>query len=116
VKQYSFRGNLLCARRKTNGQVVFARTELESNGPFICPDCNELVVLRRSPAKIPHFAHTPSGLCHFSAPESEAHLRCKIEIYQGLLKEPGVRNVQLERPLGTVRPDVSAETRVCRLP
>jgi hypothetical protein len=78
-----------CARRKTAGQVVFARTELESSGPFICPDCNELVVLRRSLAKIPHFAHAPSGPCHFSAPESEAHLRCKIEIFQRLFNEPG---------------------------
>jgi len=41
-------------------------------------------------------------------PESEAHKRCKLAIYEALLREPGVKNVRLERPLGTNRPDVSA--------
>jgi len=41
-------------------------------------------------------------------PESEAHKRCKLEIYNALLKQLNVTKVRLERPLGTNRPDVSA--------
>jgi competence protein CoiA len=40
--------------------------------------------------------------------ESEAHRRFKVEIFEGLQAASNVRDVFMERPLGTVRPDVSA--------
>jgi competence protein CoiA len=43
------------------------------------------------------------------ASESEAHRRCKTEIFKALQNQPGVHKLMLERPLGTNRPDVSAE-------
>jgi len=43
------------------------------------------------------------------ASESEAHRRCKTEIFKALQNQPGVHKPMLERPLGTNRPDVSAE-------
>ena len=36
-----------------------------------------------------------------------SHRRCKKVIYQTLLRQPGVANVALEKPLDNVRPDVS---------
>lgn len=41
-------------------------------------------------------------------PESEAHKRCKLAIYEALLRQANVTKVRLERPLGTNRPDVSS--------
>jgi competence protein CoiA len=99
---------VLSARRKSNGQIVDAYFERKANGPFLCLDCNEEVVLKTGKSKVNHFAHANPIACQFAASESEAHRRCKLEIFQALQKEPGVSDVALERSLGTVRPDVSA--------
>jgi competence protein CoiA len=99
---------MLCAQRKSNRVSVSADSEEKSSGPFICPHCEEEVSLRKSQVRLNHFAHRPASLCSYGAPESEAHRRCKKEIYEALLKEPGVKNAALERSLTTCRPDVSA--------
>jgi competence protein CoiA len=99
---------MLCARRKSDGQTVNAYFESKLNGPFSCLVCREEVILKTGRDRINHFAHANPIACKFAEGESEAHRRCKIEIYLALQKAPGVRNVALERPLETVRPDVSA--------
>jgi competence protein CoiA len=100
---------MLCARRKSDGQTVNAYFESKLNGPFACLDCCEEVILKIGRSRINHFAHANPIGCKFAEGESEAHRRCKIEIYLALQKEPGVHNVALERSLETVRPDVSAD-------
>ncbi len=82
--------------------------ESKSNGPFRCLECNEEVILRTGKLRVTHFAHANPIACKFQTGETEAHRRCKMEIYEALQREPAVRKVALERPLGTVRPDVSA--------
>src|ERR1700722_20366083 len=99
---------MLSAKRKSDGQTVAAYFESKRNAPFLCLQCNEEVVLKTGKSRINHFAHTNPLACAFAKGESEIHRRCKLEIYEALLKEPNVCNVELERPLGTVRPDVSA--------
>jgi competence protein CoiA len=99
---------MLCANRKSTQKSVNADLTEKSQGPFMCPQCEEEVWLRKSQVRISHFAHRPSSLCSYSAPESEAHKRCKRAIYEALLKEPGVKNAALERSLKTCRPDISA--------
>jgi competence protein CoiA len=99
---------MLSAKRKSDGQTVAAYFESKRNGPFVCLECNEQVVLKTGKLKVNHFAHANPLACRFAEGESEAHRRCKMEIYEALLKEPHVQNAALERPLGTVRPDVSA--------
>lgn len=100
---------MLCARRKLDGQTVTAYMESRTRGPFICPECNEEVILKSGRLRINHFAHANPLACRLSEGESEEHRRCKMEIYLALQGAPGVRNVALERALGEVRPDVSAE-------
>jgi competence protein CoiA len=99
---------MLCAKRKSGGQSVFAKHESKSNGPFVCPECAKEVVLRKGTVRLTHFAHKSPIACSYGAGETEAHRRCKMEIYEALLRQPGVTEVALERSLKTVRPDVSA--------
>ena len=82
--------------------------ESKANAPFLCLECNEEVVLKTGRHRVNHFAHANPIACQFAEGESEAHRRCKIEIYLALKKTPGVEDVALERALGEVRPDVSA--------
>lgn len=99
---------MLSAKRKSNGQTVFAALESQANAPFLCPECAELVILRTGAGRVSHFAHTPAVLCPYALAESETHRLCKKEIFDALLREPGVARAALERSLGTARPDVSA--------
>lgn len=99
---------MLSARRKSDGQIVTAYFESKRNAPFVCLECNEEVILKTGRRKINHFAHTNSIACKFAEGESKAHRRCKMEIYEALLQQPGVSDAALERPLGNARPDVSA--------
>jgi competence protein CoiA len=79
-----------------------------SEGPFICFCCQQMVMLRKGEIKAPHFAHIPPVTCEYGRGESEEHRRCKIAIYESLSAHPQVRKCEMERDLGTVRPDVSA--------
>lgn len=99
---------MLCAKRKSDGQAVTAYSELKSGAPFVCPECNEEVILQTAKLRLNRFAHTNPLACRYEAGESELHRLCKMEIYEALLREPGVRSAALERSLSTVRPDVSA--------
>jgi len=100
---------MLCAKRKLTGEITNAYFASKSHAPFVCPDCNEEVILKAGRHSINHFAHTNPIACKFAEGESDAHRRCKMEIYLALRNQPGVRNAALERALETVRPDVSAE-------
>src|ERR1039458_4057893 len=98
---------MLCPRRKSDGQTVTAYFESKANGPFVCPDCGDEVILKTGKRTVNHFAHVNPLACRYAENESEEHRRCKMEIFQALQKEPAVRNVALERPLENIRPDVS---------
>ncbi len=97
------------AKRKSNGEIVTAYFESKRNAPFVCLECNEEVILKTGRRRLNHFAHANPVPCNFSQGESDLHRRCKSEIYRALLQLPRVQNVAMERALGEVRPDVSAE-------
>lgn len=99
---------MLQARRKSDHQIVTAYLESKANGPFLCVDCGEVVTLKTGARNASHFAHANPLSCRFGVNESDEHRRCKIEIFEALKLHPDVQNAVLERPLGTVRPDVSA--------
>jgi competence protein CoiA len=96
------------AKWKSTGQTVAAGSTSKRNAPFLCLECGHEVVLRAGKKRVGHFAHLDALACHDWESESEAHRRCKMEIYEALRKEHSVQNVALERSLGSVRPDVSA--------
>jgi len=86
-------------------EAYFARKDA---GPFFCLTCGDEVILRTGNSRLQHFAHVNPFACRLAQSESDDHLRCKLEIFHELSQIPGVTRVALERPLGTVRPDVSA--------
>jgi competence protein CoiA len=99
---------MLSARRKVDGQTVLAYDERKENGPFCCLECGDPVILKTGRNRINHFAHEFPLARHYAENESDDHRRCKLEIYQALLRHPNATHVALERQLGEVRPDVSA--------
>jgi competence protein CoiA len=91
----------------SQGSVLADEVEWE-DGPFHCPTCQGEVILKKGRIKVPHFAHVPDMECEYATEgESEEHRYIKWEIYQALLHTPGVTDVQVERYLQEVRPDVS---------
>jgi competence protein CoiA len=100
---------MLCAKQKLTGEIVTAYLASKAHGPFVCPDCRDEVILKTGKRTINHFAHVNPLACRYAENESEEHRRCKMEIFLALQKEPNICNVVLECPLGTNRPDVSAE-------
>lgn len=99
---------MLCAIRQSDKVTVTAYSQPKSNAPFACPVCADTVILRKGTQRIHHFAHKPPVTCTYGIGETEAHRRCKSDIYERLLHAPNVKNAALERYLTTVRPDISA--------
>jgi len=99
---------MLCAKRKSDQQSAIASSESKLNGPFLCPECDNEVVLKIGSVRLNHFVHKSSNNCEYGKGETDAHRRCKIAIYEALLREPNVKKAALERSLKTCRPDVSA--------
>ncbi len=69
--------------------------------------CNDEVVLKKGSVRIHYFAHKPPLACAYGKGESDEHLKCKLEIYENLIKQPNVTKCEIERNLQSVRPDIS---------
>ena len=83
-----------------------ARDEAKCNQPFFCAECGDEAILKKGTVKIHHFAHRPPVTCEYGRGETEKHRVCKMEIFEGLKEHRRFR--QLEKGMGTVRPDISA--------
>ncbi len=99
---------MLSAIRGGDSKKVLAWEEAKSNKPFFCPRCFDAAILKKGTVRIHHFAHKPPVTCEYGLGESEQHRRCKLEIYEGLLKHRRFVECEIERDMGTVRPDFSA--------
>ena len=99
---------MLTAQRQSDGRKVAAWEADKDQRPFLCHCCCQIVTLRKGGIRAPHFAHQPPVTCEYGTGESEEHRRSKLDIYQSLLADPRVTKCEIERNLGTVRPDVSA--------
>ncbi|HEV2915668.1 MAG TPA: competence protein CoiA family protein [Pyrinomonadaceae bacterium] len=99
---------MLTATRQADGHKLAAWEADKNERPFICHCCGTIVTLRKGGIRAAHFAHQPPVTCEYGTGESEEHRLCKIAIYEGLCREAGVTKCEIERNLGTVRPDVSA--------
>jgi competence protein CoiA len=56
--------------------------------------------------KIHHFAHKPGSACEYSSGESEAQRHCKESIFESLKACPRVTELEMEKFLGRVVPDI----------
>src|SRR4030095_7191258 len=98
---------MLCAIRQRDQKKVSAWDESKVNRPFYCPQCGDEAILKQGWVKVHHFAHKPPVICEYGRGETERHRQCKLTIYAGLNRQTRFSGVELERSLGTVRPDVS---------
>jgi competence protein CoiA len=98
---------MLCAIRQRDRQKVGAWDQQKTDGPFSCPLCIEETILKKGIMKVHHFAHKPPITCEYGSGETERHRECKLAICEGLRRQRRFREVEIERRLGTVRPDVS---------
>ena len=99
---------MLTATRQADGLKLAAWEADKAQRPFICHCCGQTVTLRQGGIRAPHFAHQPPVTCEYGTGESEEHRRCKISIYESLRAHPRITKCEIERNLGTVRPDISA--------
>src|ERR1044072_4639045 len=72
-----------------------------------CPLCVAETILKKGTMKVHHFAHKPPITCEYGRGETERHRECKLAIYEGLRGHRRFCDVEIERQMGTVRPDVS---------
>lgn len=98
---------MLVANRRSGGARVVASAEDRGGGPWNCPACAAQVSLKKGTIRIHHFAHYPPVSCEYGTGESEEHRRCKTAIYEAMRAAPNTSKWELERSLGSVRPDVS---------
>jgi hypothetical protein len=89
------------------GDLVISWDVSRDEGPFFCPECQRPVTLKKGQFIMHHFAHAPGSNCTYGTGESWEHWRAKFEIYNALRSHPGVSSLQVELPLGQVRPDIS---------
>ena len=54
---------MLCAKRKLTGEIVTAYLASKAQGPFICPDCGDEVILKIGKRTVNHFAHVNPFAC-----------------------------------------------------
>ena len=93
---------MLVALRNT--ESVVAQDVTKEDGPFTCPWCEGLAIVKHGLLKVSHFAHKSNQGCEYSGNESELHKRCKLEIYNALkLREV---ETHLEYKLDGIRPDI----------
>jgi competence protein CoiA len=99
---------MLTAKRQADGRKLAAWEADKDQRPFTCHCCGQQVTLRKGGIRAPHFAHQPPVTCEYGTGESEEHRLCKMAIYESLSADERVTKCEIERNLGTVRPDVSA--------
>ena len=91
--------------RAQEGRIQ-AASALKAQGPFHCPRCDEVVILRKGTIRIAHFAHQPASTCTWTTGESAIHLQSKQAIVDAL-RASGYK-AEPEVSLGSQRADVYA--------
>lgn len=102
---------MLVAIRQLTKEKLLAGSSSRDQAPFLCPECKRPVSLRKGLVNLAHFSHKRFGICAYGRGETEAHRRCKSEIYEYLRRHPKVQGAELEKSFGTVRADVFAYIR-----
>lgn len=100
---------MLTALRHSDQVKVLARNSEKLHAPFTCPTCTREVVLHKGNIRAHHFKHKPPVRCARGQGETEQHLKAKLEIYDALVVEPNITNLELEKDFGASVADVYAE-------
>lgn len=107
---------MLTAKTVPTAEKVVADRSLRG-GEFQCPKCCEAVTLKAGHIVTAHFAHRVRAICSWAG-ESREHIQIKRAIYDMIFDGITARglqadySVELEKDLGSARPDVWLEDRV----
>jgi len=99
---------MLCAKRKSKRESFIARWLRRIADQLGWRDRNEEGISNSDGRQGYRFALKKPIRIKASGGETDAHRRCKIEIFEALQNQPHIRDAGLERSLKSVRPDVSA--------
>ncbi len=99
---------MISVKRKSIGKSFIAFWLRKIIDQFGRRDCNQEAVSNDGSLVNYRFALKKPLPFRTVTGETEAHRRCKIEIFKALQNQPGIRKIGLERSLKSVRPDVSA--------
>ena len=92
---------------------VYASEVSRTDGPFVCPECNERVYLRVCATKRDHFYHAVKTRCSYGTGESAVHQAVKTEIYEACKKSHRYSRSILEYQMKEVgrKPDVLVQAK-----
>lgn len=99
---------MLCGIRNSDKKKVFASASIKAEGPFSCPGCRNELILRKGKIKIHHFAHKPPYSCSLGEGETDAHRKCKENIYRCLSGRANVSCLDMEANFNSVVADIYA--------
>ncbi|BAK76492.1 competence protein CoiA-like family protein [Pseudogulbenkiania sp. NH8B] len=99
---------MLTAIRQSDESKVIASVAQKIEAPFFCPTCKKQVVLNKGNIKTHHFKHKPPITCHRGKGETEAHMRCKLDVFHALANSANITGLELEKDFGVSVADVFA--------
>ncbi len=88
-------------------QELIRADQAKKNERYVCPSCQQDLILKQGPIKHAHFAHYQQSTCQtFSEAESEEHLRAKLLLFKWLSQS--FDEVEMEAYLSDLcqRPDL----------
>lgn len=79
---------MLIAHSERLTRSVSAAESQRIDGPFVCPQCESPVFLRRCRERRDHFYHARESSCAYGKGESLEHQEAKVAIYEACKKSP----------------------------
>lgn len=83
---------------------------------YKCEKCHSNVILKRGLVREAHFAHPTGSICD-NMGETQLHLSIKKDMFKSIVEklQGKVKNLELEKYLGSVRPDIYVEGKKHRI-
>ena len=106
---------MLTSIRVKDNRKIYAASAEKEDAPFKCPKCGEETILKKGLIKTDHFAHKPPVTCQYGLGESEAHRKCKQDIFDHLVKHEDVLECEMEKDFDTVVSDIYYRTKNLRI-
>ncbi|MBF0250384.1 MAG: competence protein CoiA [Alphaproteobacteria bacterium] len=97
---------MLSGIKNSSNSKVFARNVTKEDAPFSCPGCRGELTIKKGNIKTHHFAHKPPFNCSRGQGETDAHRKCKEDIFLNLSTRQNVTHLDLEADFGTSVADI----------
>lgn len=84
----------------------FAWLSDKDEAPFLCPVCEQIVLLRQGKTRVHRFVHKEKGRCQHCINETQRNLSIKKQLYESICNNSSCSNCKLEVELDIVSPDI----------